>query len=198
MGSHTGRMARRASAGRAEEGLRGHLQPGEKLLWSGRPPQGLVLRAGDFLLIPFSLLWTAFAAFFTVSAYEAGAPPIFWGVGLFFALVGLYLVVGRFWTDARMRARTFYGVTDQRVLIVGGRGGRRVTSLPLTSLPPLIARTRRSGRGVLQFGNDAYARSRHHERPGTLRWPGPHVPHFELSEGVDEVQRIILQAKPRG
>jgi len=43
--------------------------------------------------------------------------PLF---GLPFVAVGLYMVFGRFIGDARMRARTFYGVTNDRVIIISG------------------------------------------------------------------------------
>jgi hypothetical protein len=83
---------------------------GEKLLWAGRPVQGLRLQKGDALGIPFSLLWTAFAVFWVASAYRGGAPLFFVAWGVPFVLVGIYLVIGRFFHDARQRARTFYGV----------------------------------------------------------------------------------------
>jgi len=41
----------------------GHeLQPGEELLWSAQPKQGLTLRKEDHLMIPFSIFWIGFAA----------------------------------------------------------------------------------------------------------------------------------------
>jgi hypothetical protein len=93
--------------------LQRELAPQEKLLWVGQPRQGLLLRSADLFLIPFSLLWGGFAVFWEASVVRTGAPFFFklWGVP--FVLVGIYIVFGRFFADARQRRRTFYGVTDQ-------------------------------------------------------------------------------------
>src|SRR5688572_9125120 len=110
------------------------LSAGERLVWSGQPRDGIRLRPVDAFLIPFSLLWCGFALFWEVMALTATskqAGPIGYVFPLFgipFVLVGLYLVIGRFMVDARMRARTFYGVTNERIIIVSGLFSRQVKS----------------------------------------------------------------------
>lgn len=177
----------------SNEAIRDYLRADETLLWSGVPPQGVVFRAADLFVIPFTLLWAGFAIFWTAEAV-AEAPFPFWFFGLPFVAVGIYAVVGRFWVDARTRAATLYGVTDRRVLIVSGLFNMNVTSLALATLPPMVAKTNRWGGGTLEFGSTI--------RPfGGARiagWPGAGwaaAPSFELTEGIDEVQRIILRAQ---
>src|SRR5262245_25267621 len=94
--------------------LQPELGPREKLLWAGRPRQGVFLRPADALLIPFSLLWAGFAVFWESMVVRTPAPWFFVLWGIPFVAIGCYLVVGRFYVDARQRGRTYYGVTNER------------------------------------------------------------------------------------
>ena len=124
--------------------LRRQLAPGERVLWHGRPPQGLLLRRVDAWLIPLSCLWGG-GAIFTVwqmlnNLRQMGDQTemrffVVWG--LLFVLFGLYLMLGRFWVDAYLRARTYYVLTHERLLLAGGWSGRQIKSLPLRNLPQI-------------------------------------------------------------
>jgi Bacterial PH domain len=110
------------------------LSSGEKLLWSGQPAQGFRFRPADLFMIPFSLLWCGFAIFWEGSVIATKAPFFFKLWGIPFVLVGLYVVAGRFIVDAKARARTFYGVTTDRIIIIGGAFSRQTKSLQLRTL----------------------------------------------------------------
>lgn len=131
--------------------FRADLFPSERLLWAGRPRQGLILRLNDFFLIPFSLFWCGFAIFWESTALSMGAPLYFALWGAPFVLIGLYVTIGRFVHDAAIRARLFYGLTDQRVLILRTGLARRSYSLDLTNLPMLELEERANGRGTIRF-----------------------------------------------
>jgi hypothetical protein len=140
----------------AREQLEVELDASERWLWSGRPRQGLLLRPSDAYLIPFSLLWGGFAIFWECSVIIVGAPTFFWVWGIPFVLVGLYLIVGRFWADARMRAKTYYGVTNERVLIVSGVFRRRIQSFDLATISDLSLSERGGRTGTISLGPSSY------------------------------------------
>jgi hypothetical protein len=127
---------------------------GEKILWVGQPDPGKVLAAGDWYLIPFSILWCGFAIFWEATAIAGGAGPFFvlWGVP--FILVGLYLTVGRFFYRVRKKRRTIYAVTDKRVLrLLKERAGDTLQAAFVASIPAVNRRVSRDGSGTVIFGN---------------------------------------------
>jgi hypothetical protein len=165
---------------------------GEKLLWSGQPRQGVILRSSDAFAIPFSLLWGGFAVFWEHGVITSNAPPFFvlWGVP--FVLMGLYITVGRFFFDARRRARTKYSVTSERVLIESGGAGRKITSLDLRNLSDLSLETDSAGNGTIYFANRSGIRANSFG-PG---WPGgTQVPCFELATNARSVYETIRAAQ---
>ena len=147
-----------------DEVLRGLLGDGERLLWTGRPRQGFFLRSADGFAIPFSLLWTGFAVGWMLLAVKASNG--LWLVGIPLLLIGAYMMVGRFFVDAWQRARTWYGLTNQRVLILSLYVRRNIKSLNLRALSAITLSERDDGVGSITFG------------PVPPSWPyrGAHLP----------------------
>ena len=127
------------------------LEPGERLLWSGQPHARSYMFRGGWFLLPFSILWFGFAIFWESAVILSGAPILFWLWGIPFLLVGVYMTVGRFWIAARAAARTFYGVTNRRILIELGAFNRQFVSIDLLTLPYLQLNEQSSGRGTITF-----------------------------------------------
>ncbi len=185
-----------------EDPIYSELSSGERLIWSGTPGQGVRLRPADALMIPFSLAWGGFAIFWEYSVLHIPAAPnkagagvdafmTLWGIP--FVLIGLYLIVGRFFVDAYQRARTRYAVTDQRVLIVTRLWNKDVKSIALRTLGEMSLRELADGSGTITFGpappfNWMMA-------PG---WPGATkkvAPAFEFVEGARNVYEQIRKAQ---
>jgi hypothetical protein len=178
----------------AETILCEHLDPGEHLLWSGQPRTGIRLRAQDAFLIPFSMFWCGFAIFWETSVVRTGAPFFFMLWGVPFVLFGLYFVFGRFLTDARGRARTYYGVTNERILIVSGILTRQTKSLQLRTLADVSLTQRGDGSGTITFGSAPYINT--FFPAGS--WPGAGryaPPSFDLIERAKDVYDIIRKAQ---
>src|SRR5262245_45632961 len=119
----------------AEHELSTFLDRGERLLWSGQPGAGIRVRSGDAFMIPFSLVWAGGCVYWAYNAFQNGQSTFNRIWILPFLVFGVYLVFGRFISDAQRRAGTFYGVTDRRVLMV--KSGGTCTSLDLKTLPGL-------------------------------------------------------------
>jgi hypothetical protein len=126
---------------------------GERLLWVGQPDPRRHFDRSDWFLIPFSLMWGGFAIFWEISAILSGSAFfIFWGVP--FVAAGLYGIVGRFFVKARTKRRTYYAVTERRVLSVV-RGGT-TKAMFLNLVPTINARIRDDGSGTVIFGNASW------------------------------------------
>lgn len=176
------------------EDIRRELEAGEQVVWSGRPRQGLVLRGSDAVAIPFSLLWCGFAIFWELGVVTSNAPVFFILWGIPFVLVGLYMVIGRFFYDAHQRAHTFYAVTSERILIVSGMFSRRVKSLSLSTLTDVSLTESRSGEGEIAFGPQNGFPS----FLGSSGWPGAQQqqsPRFELLANAKSVYEKIRAAQ---
>lgn len=188
------------------------LDAGEIVRWSGAPPEGLLFRASDVVAIPFSLLWGGFAIFWNVALWFAlivglskGGSPSVWeavwglaslGVILFFGFVFLglayYIMIGRFFTDAKERARTLYAITDRRAVIaqVRGRTLRDVRGYELTLGGEVGVRESARGTGSITFGQpDSWFGSSHQQHLAEFT--------FERIRNVRDVARIVEEIRTK-
>jgi len=184
-----------------EEAITENLERGEALLWSGQPQKGLRLRSQDLFLIPFSLMWGGFAIFweFSVITHPGkcdGSTGLFmtlWGIP--FVCIGLYFIFGRFFADAYNRSRTFYGVTNERIIILSGIFSRQVKSLQLRTLSDISLNQGSGDVGTITFGpsqNTMNIFMPSGSWPGAARYAPPS---FDLIERPKEVYNIIRQAQ---
>lgn len=140
------------------------LQPGETVLWEGRPDPKVVFSKQDAYLIPFSVLWCGFVVFWELGVFSSG-----WGFGTVwgipFLLVGLYLTIGRFFYKRFDRRRTQYFITEHRAVVVQSNG-QRVKDAPVASAPMEVVRSRDGRHGSIIWTLVAA------QRPPELAW-GP-------------------------
>lgn len=179
----------------AHEKINTQLSSGERVLWSGQPRQGLVVRGTDALMIPFSLLWGGFAVFWELSVINSKAPLFFVLWGIPFVLIGIYLIFGRFFVEAKQRANTFYAVTNERILIVSGLLKHDVKSLNLRTLSDLSLSEGKNNEGTISFGGGSPFASMF---SGFSSWPGMAAqirPQFDLISNAKSVFETIRGAQ---
>ena len=144
------------------EAFRDDLLSGETVLWSAQPDRKIVFHSQDRYLIPFSFLWGGFAIFWEASVTGFGgtfhrnvSDPtnwffVLWGVP--FVVTGQYMVWGRFIYDWWKKQKTFYAITNKRILILTTVRGRNLVSLQLSSADMIDKTERPDGKGTLLFG----------------------------------------------
>ena len=142
------------SLGSAATSIGSHLQPGEELLWVGRPDPDKHFTASDRFLTPFSVMWGGFTLFWEGSVIAGGAPAFFLLFGAAFVAVGLYFMFGRFIYKAQRKRRAVYAVTNRRVLsIVNGSAGETFESTYIRAIPTVSTSARPDGSGTVMFTN---------------------------------------------
>jgi hypothetical protein len=161
------------------------LEPGESLLWAGKPRQGLFLRPSDVVVAPITLFWAGFVIAWEIGVLSSGPQAAFWLWGVPFVIVGLYITVGRFFVDARSRAKTYYALTNRRIVIASGLFVHTIHSLPLRTLSHISVVERKDGTGTILLG---------HSNPYT-NWMVGTTPSFEQIPEAKRVHDQILEAQ---
>jgi hypothetical protein len=135
------------------EGVGGYLMAGEKLLWKGRPQQGIRLYSQDVFLLPFGLFWAGTVAVIFGAGWSdfLTMPLPFSLFPLIFGLAGFYITLGRLIHDAWIRSNIEYALTDRRVIIHRIGIGSELKSLDLGRIDQINFKPR-GDRGDIVFG----------------------------------------------
>lgn len=145
--------------------LESWLRPDEQLLWCGRPDPSVVFTTADGFVIPFTIVWLAFAVFWEHGVSQGG--DVFarvWGIP--FIVIGVYMVAGRFIYKRIRKKRTAYGLTrDRAIVAVGGT----VSDVPIAATPLTIRRSRDRRHVSVSFGAPGNLSAGDGRRRPTLR-----------------------------
>lgn len=173
--------------------LNSHLSPGEKLIWTGQPKSGIIFRSADIFLIPFSILWCGFAIFWMVMASKAGLFALF---GIPFVIIGLILVFGRFIIDSKLREKTTYGITADRIIIKSGLFTQNIKSLNIQTLSDIEFNEKSDGSGTISIGPKHPMMNMWGN--GMNWWPGmKSTPTLDSIPNVKEIYDIIIDLQKR-
>ncbi len=179
------------------------LMVGESLLWTGRPNPRVIFHSEDLYIIPLNLLLGGSMIFSEMSelGYWSNSPrngtpnSVFdapWAILLF--LFTQYMIWGRFIYYGWLKRRTYYAVTNRRVL-VAREGWSRKTSWMYASDIPTITREG-SMIGTLWFGPKyPLYRGPGEKRRGRSRFRIEDVPVFVDIDDPDSVYRMVMDLR---
>jgi len=192
---------------RAAQRFQSDLTSGETIYWAGMPNPSVIFHSDDWIEVPVSLLWTGFAVFWEGSAlglWEKSSGEngmsifmVVWGIP--FVIFGNYFMWGRFLTDAWLKRRTYYAVTNTRVLVLQ-EGWKKKTSVAFLRHIPTILREG-AGIGTLWFGpKPPFMAGRGGKTRGWSHFHVGEIPVFADIDDVDSVHRLVmdLRTKERG
>jgi hypothetical protein len=163
----------------------------EQVLWVGQPENSRIFAREDLFLIPFSLIWLSMTAPVAIISISTGelfsilfcAP---------FVLIGLYLLFGRLIHRRYMKKRTYYAVTNQRVLILTNLFSRNLQSEFINKIPFINKTVRKDGTGTIQFGNYPYMDPMNRNTGFNFSGFGyGAMPTFYDIKGVDNVYQMV-------
>jgi hypothetical protein len=194
--------------------VQSELAAGETIAWAGQPNRGVIFHKEDLFLLPFSLLWGGFAIFWEggVSGFwDHGSRNGAWIFGMIwgipFVLIGQYLIWGRFIYDAWLKRRTYYAVTNRRVIVVQNGWSRKMVAPYLDSLPTVTKEGPDSGPGTLAFapnsslfsvfsGSSSSSRGRRGWGPWNAMTVGD-APIFCDIDNLDYVYRLVSDLREK-
>lgn len=131
------------------------LLDGERILWQGRPEKGHIFTRQDIVLVPFGLFVLLFALIWEYAALQT-SPSLLGLFGLPVVLVGLYMLFGRWIQAAYLRNKTFYVVTNQKIII---KRGSRIIMHNSRDLPSMEIELHKNGNGTILFSDEVTARN---------------------------------------
>jgi hypothetical protein len=190
---------------RAAEKFQTELLSGESIHWAGMPNPSKIFHSDDWQTIPFSLIWTGFFVFLEGQAlgfWPDSAKPsptdtfmVLWGIP--FLVFGQYIVWGRFLEDAWRKRRTYYAVTNRRVLIIQETWKRKSQFIFLDAIPEIVREGDTTGTIWLGQKLPVIAGRRSPTRSMSRFDVGGQVPVLADIDDVDSVYRLILELREK-
>jgi hypothetical protein len=135
-----------------------HLFRNERIIWSGQPKQGFILRKHDIYLIPASCLGLLIYVFLILSMINEmfminEKLPLLFVIAMFFVGLGfLHSIIGRFFIETYQRKYTFYAISTERIIILKNKPRASTKSLFLKKISEININTMKDGIGTITFG----------------------------------------------
>lgn len=163
----------------------------ERLLWADKPARGIKFKTSDIFLTIFSIFWLGFSIFWTYMAMDASI--LFALFGTPFLLIGVYLLIGRYFFDAISRKNTVYALTNKRIIQKSGIFTKSYKSVFLENLPSFSYTKKADGSGDISFGQSIES-FKLRDRRNNQNFP---ITRIEFIPNVHSVHNKIADAKSK-
>jgi hypothetical protein len=179
----------------------------ENLVWAGKPSPGILFHTEDWFMIPISMLWGGYSIYMEMDALgfwgggnsKNGVPSflmvLFW---IPFVLIGQYLIWGRFIYDAWRKRRTYYAITNRRVLVLQEGRKRRICWLYYNEIPTIELEG--STRGTIWFGSKypiISPEGSDQKTRGDNRFRVGNMPIFSDIDNLDLISNLVLELRKK-
>ncbi|MFY0681878.1 MAG: aspartate carbamoyltransferase catalytic subunit [Thalassovita sp.] len=174
-------------------GWDGILEPGEEIIWQGRPKPGLSVSQDQLGFVAFGFLFAGFALFWMLAARQSGG--VFWMFGLIHFTVGLGVAVGSPLREVFLNSNTWYTLTDRRAFVATRLLGQRQKLLDYAITPETPLRLEHGPLSTVWFGfkADATRWNRHNDQPCFARLEDGQSVYRHLRD-VQQNQRVLEPA----
>lgn len=140
------------------EEIKKSLKPEEIILWSGKANAKKMISYGDYMYIPFSLMWCAFVVYWEWLSIKFEYPIVFHVLGVPMALIGLYMAFGRFVYKYFKKKNSCYCITNLRVIEAYEKPIFGYKEMAMADIGRVVRFVEKDGHGTLVFNdvNPAY------------------------------------------
>lgn len=171
------------------------LEPGEELVWAGRPRQGVVIRSRDPVTVGVIVLF-GLVYFWVIGGSLFDEPTM---AELIFHLLVLvvvvYFAIGSFFLDAFYRSRLYYALTDKRAIILDTMVVKEAVSILKSDFFLARLNSTEDGRGTIRLDSPTQAVNSMMLGMGRTHAAFGHPPMFFEIEDAQAVYDLIKQTK---
>lgn len=135
--------------------IRPYLVNNEYILWKGKPEKGNIFSRRDIITTLFGIAWLSFSLFWEFTVLKSSGSIFFAFFGIPFVCIGIYLVLGKHLQTVLLRNKTFYVITNKKILV---KRGNRISMYDAKDLPPMDVEIHKNGNGTIYFYSEVYTR----------------------------------------
>lgn len=131
--------------------IKKYLEGDEILIWAGQPQKGIVFEISDVFKTMFIIVFFAFT-YFAIKLLAGISLIIAIPIGIVFITGGILLGIGRFIIDAELRKKTFYGLTNKRIIINSSITHKKIQAVYFSSKPKIEFLPNHNGVSTIDIG----------------------------------------------